>query len=152
MRRIFLFAENSSKFTHESIDETIPLFYVTKDLIWACECLFFGFVGILRGEIIVSYITHLHNPRFGSIFAFPTDSYDIREFFEWEVSPFTFMPDNIAEKYLSHWIKLGSEPGPRSIEVFCNNYEIRIILLWAKSIELLQKFFCEELHKQIEKK
>lgn len=62
------------------------------------------------------------------------------------------MPDNISEKYLSHWIKLSSEPSPGSIEVFCNNYRIRIILLWAKSIELLKKFLSEELHKQIEKK
>ncbi len=56
------------------------------------------------------------------------------------------MTDNISEKYLSYWIKFCSEPCPGSIEVFCNYYGIRIILLWTKRIELLEKFFCEELH------
>ena len=62
------------------MDYTISLFYVTEYCIWTLKCFFFGFIWILCGEIIVSYITHLHDPRLRSILSLSAQSYDIREF------------------------------------------------------------------------
>lgn len=76
-----LFSDNSSELTHESIDRSIPQFDFSEDCIWTLKRLFFGFVRILRREIVLLDIFYLHDPRFWSIFSLFAQSYDIREFF-----------------------------------------------------------------------